>query len=149
MRKTISLLILFAAAVAADYDRDNWGFESYRLEPQRGYYTNKFCEKMHVEHVVSLKDAYASGGKTWETELKITFANDLENHVATCAKVNMSKGAALPAIFLQRSTDGKGRDYQIVRWCSYLATYYVVKKKYGLSFAGNNAALFKQCHLEI
>ena len=132
-----------------DYDRREFGFKSYTLDPQKGFYTDVFCAKVDVEHIVSFKDAFDSGAAAWTRDRKKQFANDRINHVPACASVNRSKGASLPAGFLRKSRDGKGRDYDIVRWCGYLARYLKAKTKYQLSMANNDAVLFRACDLNL
>ena len=71
------------------------------------------------------------------------------NHVPSCGRVNSSKGSAGPKDFLRRSNDGKGLEYEIVRFCEYVQRYYAVKVEYGLSFEGNDSATFEQCGVGI
>jgi len=59
--------------------------------------------------------------------------------------VNSSKGSAGPKDFLRRSNDGKGLEYEIVRFCEYVQRYYAVKVKYGLSVQSNNQTIFADC----
>jgi hypothetical protein len=99
--------------------------------------------------VVSLKDAHQSGASSWSTEKKSAFANDRTNHVPSCARVNSSKGASTPSDFLRKSRDGKGMDYEIVEFCSYVEVYFGVKTRYGLSFSNNNATLFRRCGIDL
>ena len=103
----------------------------------------------NIDHVVSLKDAHVSGAGFWNNSLKVQFANDKDNHVPSCLKVNSSKGASTPLDFLRKSSDGKGMEYEIKSFCSYLEIYYKVKSKYKLSFDNNNPELFSRCGLKI
>jgi len=82
---------------------------------------------------------------SWSTYKKRTFANDKANHVPSCGRVNSSKGSAGPKDFLRRSNDGKGLEYEIVRFCEYVQRYYAVKVKYGLSVQSNNQTIFADC----
>ena len=95
--------------------------------------------------MVSLKDAYESGAASWSDSKKQTFANDRRNHVPSCGRVNSSKGSAAPKDFLRRSSDGRGLDYKIVRWCEYVIKYHSVKQAYGLSFIVNDRGIFERC----
>jgi hypothetical protein len=79
---------------------------------------------------------------------KETFANDRRNHVPSCGRMNSSKGSAAPKDFLRRSSDGKGLDYEIVRWCGYVTKFHAIKTKYTLSFADNDKRIFSMCELE-
>jgi len=94
---------------------------------------------------VSLKDAYESGASSWSASKKKIFANDRSNHVPSCSRVNTSKGSGRPSDFLRKSRDGKGFEYEIVRFCEYVKKYYAVKVKYELSFASNDENLFCEC----
>jgi hypothetical protein len=85
----------------------------------------------------------------WSTYKKRTFANDKANHVPSCGRVNSSKGSAGPKDFLRRSNDGKGLEYEIVRFCEYVEKYHAVKVEYGLSFEGNDNATFESCDITI
>ena len=63
--------------------------------------------------------------------------------------MNSSKGSSTPKDFLRKSYDGKGMEYTIVPFCSYLKIYYKIKLKYNLSFKNNDPLLFFKCDLLI
>ena len=63
----------------------------------------------------------------------------------SCGRVNSSKGSEGPSDFLRRSRDGKGLEYEIVRFCQYVQKYHAVKVKYGLSFRDNKTQPFESC----
>ena len=63
----------------------------------------------------------------------------------SCGRVNSSKGSEGPSDFLRRSRDGRGLEYDIVKFCEYVQRYYAVKVKYGLSFKGNEMHPFEGC----
>ena len=133
---------------AKNYKRESFRYKSYKPKTDIGFYTQVKC-KTNIDHVVSLKDAHDSGAKHWNNLLKVQFANDKENHVTSCANINSSKGASTPIDFLRKSSDGKGLEYKIKRFCSYLGIYYQVKIKYSLSFTNNNSELFYKCGFNI
>ena len=81
--------------------------------------------------------------------MKKKLLNDKSNHVPACYKINSSKGSATPKNFLRRSNDGKGLDYNIIKFCNYLKIYYNTKIKYNLSFKNNDPILFLKCNLKI
>lgn len=131
------------------YSRDAFNYDSYKPNLSVGFYTGVICSKINIDHVVSLKDAFESGASSWGAELKKIFANDRENHVPSCSRVNSSKGSGTPKDFLRRSSDGQGFDFKITDFCKYAAKYYFVKLKYSLSFAVNNERIFADCGMKI
>ena len=150
--KTFSLYVISSIVIgigslscADDYDRKDFNYRSYKPNTSIGFYTNKTCDFINIDHIVSLKDAYDSGASSWDASKKKTFANDRSNHVPSCGRVNSSKGSEGPSDFLRRSNDGKGLEYEIVRFCEYVQKYYAVKVKYGLSFRGNKTHPFEGC----
>ena len=147
----LALTLLFVASVpfADGYHRTDFHFQSYKPNTSIGFYTGQTCSFINIDHVVSLRDAYDSGGALWSISEKQTFANDRDNHVPSCAAVNRSKGASIPSDFLRRSNDGKGLDYEIVTFCEYVAIYHSVKQNYGLSFDANSKATFQSCGVAI
>ena len=134
---------------SANYERASFSFKSYKSNTSIGFYTNQTCGFINIDHLVSLKDAYDSGAASWSVSKKKTFANDKANHVPSCGRVNSSKGSAGPKDFLRRSNDGKGLEYEIVRFCEYVQRYYAVKVEYGLSFNANDRATFQGCGVRI
>jgi len=130
------------------YNRKAFLYKPYYPNTNIGFFTQNICTT-NIDHVVSLKDAFESGAKLWSLELKKKFSNDKVNHVASCLKVNSSKGSSGPKDFLRKSRDGKGMDYNILNFCSYVSIYYRVKVKYKLSFDNNSAELFYKCGFKI
>jgi hypothetical protein len=145
----LACLCLVSVVIADSYDRKDFNYRSYKPNTSIGLYTNQTCDFINIDHVVSLKDAYDSGAAYWSTYKKRTFANDRSNHVPSCGRVNSSKGSAGPKDFLRRSNDGKGLEYEIVRFCEYVRKYHAVKVEYGLSLEGNDSATFEQCGVSI
>jgi len=146
MRFILLVSILLTSAVFAEgYNRSDFNFHSYKPDTSIGFYTNQSCDFINIDHVVSLRDAYDSGAASWRDSKKETFANDRLNHVPSCARVNSSKGSEGPSDFFRRRNDGKGLEYEIVRFCEYVETYHAVKVKYGLSLRGNSAKTFESC----
>ena len=131
------------------YDRKDFNYHSYKPNTSIGFYTNKTCDFINIDHIVSLKDAYESGAASWGASRKKAFANDTSNHVPSCGRVNSSKGSEGPSDFLRRSRDGKGLEYEIVRFCEYMQKYYAVKVKYGLSLQGNSKSTFATCDISL
>ena len=143
----LSLLLVVSAPLAESYSRYDFSYTSYKPNTSLGFYTKKLCKVINVDHVVSLKDAYESGAATWSQDRKSKFANDRNNHVPSCAGVNSSKGSVGPKVFLSRSRDGKGLEYEIVSFCEYVQKYHNVKLEYGLSFTENDKPTFQSCGL--
>ena len=146
----IALNFFFCFCIKAEnnYKRSSFKFNSYSTNTDIGFYTGKYC-KTNIDHVVSLKDAFDSGAYMWDTNKKEKFANDKENHVPSCYKINSSKGSTTPKGFLRRSNDKKGLEYKIINFCNYLKIYYQIKIKYDLSFQNNKPDLFKKCFINI
>jgi hypothetical protein len=105
----ISIAIVVTSLPSANsYDRKDFSYRSYKPDTAIGFYTNKTCDFINIDHIVSLKDAYDSGASSWGASKKKAFANDRSNHVPSCGRVNSSKGSARPSAFLRRSNDGRG-----------------------------------------
>ena len=143
----LTSLCLASLVVAEGYDRKDFTYRSYKPNTSIGFYTNKICDFINIDHIVSLKDAYESGAASWSNSKKEAFANDRRNHVPSCGRVNSSKGSAAPKDFLRRSSDGKGLDYEIVSWCDYVSRYWAVKSAYQLSTANNKMRLLVLCRM--
>jgi hypothetical protein len=147
---TASIAIAIISVSFADgYDRKDFNYRSYKPNTSIGFYTNKACDFINIDHIVSLKDAYESGASSWGASKKKAFANDRSNHVPSCGRVNSSKGSGGPSDFLRRSNDGKGLEYDIVRFCEYVQKYYAVKVKYGLSLVSNDKKVFSRCEASL
>lgn len=143
------VVLLFLASTAQGYDREEFSFKTYKGDAVSGFYTGYRCSAKHIDHVVSLKDAYDSGAKSWTLEKKAQFANDKSNHVVACGSINSSKGNSGPSDFFRKSSDGKGVDYTFVDFCAYVKIYYKVKVKYGLEFSNNDSPTFRRCGFTI
>jgi hypothetical protein len=76
---------------------------------------------IHIDHVVSLKDAWESGANSWPMIRRIQFANDPDNLVATSKANNLSKGAKAPDQWVPKAD-----------LCKYINHYVGVKAKYDL-----------------
>jgi hypothetical protein len=148
--KLLWLLSCFASlSFAESYDRKDFNYRSYKPNTSVGFYTNKACDFINIDHIVSLKDAYESGASSWGASKKKAFANDRSNHVPSCGRVNSSKSSEGPSDFLRRSNDGRGLEYKIVRFCDYVQKYHAVKVKYGLSLVSNYKKVFSSCGLDL
>ena len=145
----LTSLCLASFVVAEGYDRKDFSYRSYKPNTSIGFYTNKICDFINIDHIVSLKDAYESGAASWSNSKKEAFANDRSNHVPSCGRVNSSKGSEGPSDFLRRSRDGRGLEYDIVRFCEYVKKYYAVKVKYELSVKSIKVKLFKRCGINL
>ena len=97
------------------YKRADYKYEGYRTHNSVGFYTKKLC-RTNIDHVVSIKDANASGAHAWNAKTKQLFSNDKKNHVESCVSVNSSKGASTPKEFLQKSSDRIGLDWIGLDW---------------------------------
>ena len=85
-----------AAEYGAGYDRDDWGPHNSSLcrgaVSSADPYTGTSIDVCNVDHVVALHEAHESGGWTWTANTKQQFSQDPDNHVASRACVNQSKG---------------------------------------------------------
>ena len=145
----ITAIVTSNLTFAEGYNRVEFRYQSYKPDASIGFYTNQTCSSINIDHIVSLKDAYDSGASSWSTYKKRTFANDKANHVPSCGRVNSSKGSTGPKDFLRRSNDGKGLEYEIIRFCEYVQKYYEVKADYELSFESNSAETFASCGVSL
>ncbi|MCH9852097.1 MAG: YHYH domain-containing protein [Alphaproteobacteria bacterium] len=134
-----------SASITPAYNRSQWRFRSYASNVNIGFYTKSTCDSIDIDHIVSLQDAYISGGYAWSEARKQQFANDKTNHQPACSRVNRSKGNSTPKDFFRKASDGKGVDYVIINKCDYLAIYKSIKQTYNLSFANNHPAILAQC----
>ena len=142
---SLACLLSVSVAIAGGYDRSDFNYRSYKPNTDVGFYTGKTCDFINIDHIVSLKDAHESGAANWSASKKKAFANDRRNHFPSCGRVNSSKGSAVPKDFLRRSSDGKGLDYKIVRWCEYVTMYHSVKLAYQLTTSNNDQKLLVSC----
>ena len=153
---SVLLLVLFGSSISVwkysgkpksvAYKRDNWSFQSSNSplsDAVLGWYTGINGNATDVDHVVALKDAYLSGGNSWDLTQKKIFANDPLNHVAAVPYVNQTlKSAFGPLKFITKLrnssyvfANGKCEDY--------IDLYVQVKKKYGLNFRNNQINIAK------
>ena len=85
-----------AAEYDPGYDRDDWG--PHHSDLCRGAagspdpYTGTPIDTCNVDHVVALQEAHQSGGWAWSGNEKQRFSQAPENHLASRACVNQSKG---------------------------------------------------------
>ena len=157
---SVLLLVLLGSSINAwknserpnsdRYKRDNWSFQSStspKSDSVLGWYTGINGNATDVDHVVALKDAYLSGGDSWDLSQKKIFANDPLHHVAAVPYVNQTlKSAFGPLKFITKLrnssyvfANGKCEDY--------IDLYVQVKKKYGLNFRNNQIDKAKvACH---
>ena len=78
---------------------------------------------IQIDHVIPLKYAAAHGGKDWNQEKKVAFANDTSQLLATSATSNTSKGAKGPAEYMPRESEQ----------CRYSQIWIDTAKKYDIS----------------
>lgn len=83
--------------------------------------------RIDIDHVVALKEAWDSGARTWTTERRMQYANDLSDPrtlIAVTDSVNQSKSDKDPAQWMPPLTS-----YH----CTYLSAWVGVKARWGLS----------------
>ena len=131
-----------AAEYGSRYDRDDWG--PHNSDICRGAvgsadpYTGTPIDTCNVDHVVALHEAHESGGWNWPATQKQRFSQDPDNHVASRACVNQSKGA--DDIFEWSDSDiasssacGGGYAVTLAGRCFLAVTTVVVKSEWGLA----------------
>ena len=128
------------SSLSGIYNRDQWNFRS-SVSPVSsllvGWYTGVSGNATDVDHVVALKDAHLSGGKSWSPAQKSTFANDPLNHVAALPYVNRTlKSAFKPLKFITKLRHS-GYRFAHGRCVAYINLYIKVKRRYSLSLASN------------
>ena len=125
--------------VDGNYERDDWGdHESNKCNNHNGIdpFTDTEIDKCNVDHIVSLKEAFQSGGRNWTNTQKRMFSQDSANHIATRACVNQSKGAHDIAEWkMVNTTACKGEGYTVTQKgiCLFRQTTITIKVKYNLS----------------
>tara|TARA_B100000795_G_scaffold51996_1_gene34064 strand:+ start:64 stop:1035 length:972 start_codon:yes stop_codon:yes gene_type:complete len=129
------------------YNRDNWSFDSSTSPLSSstiGWYTGVTAVATDVDHVVSLKDAYLSGGNAWSTDEKRTFANDSSNHAAALPSVNRHmKNSKTPLRFISYMNSVIRSDFDNGKCLEYVDLYVQIKEKYKLNFINNRIDLAK------
>jgi hypothetical protein len=125
---------------SVSYNRDNWKFRSSASPVSSavlGWYTGVNGSATDVDHVVALKDAYLSGGKSWSIGQKKDFANDAFNHVSAVPYVNRTlKNAYLPLKFITKVNKSR-YTFASGKCEAYVDLYVQVKRKYQLNFKHN------------
>jgi hypothetical protein len=129
------------------YDRDNWSFNSSTSPLSSstiGWYTEVIDVATDVDHVVSLKDAYLSGGNMWGSDEKEIFANDPSNHVTALPYVNRTlKNSKTPLEFINHINYGTRYAFASGKCLEYVDRYVQIKEKYKLNFINNSINLAK------
>ena len=131
-----------AAEYEAVYDRDDWGPHNSGL--CRGAvstpdpYTGTPIDTCNVDHVVALHEAHESGGWAWPADAKQRFSQDPQNHVASRACVNQSKGGDdisewSDADVASSSACGGGYTVTAAGRCFLALTTVAVKSAWGLA----------------
>ncbi len=124
------------------YDRDDWGPHNSGL--CRGAvgsadpYTGSLIDTCNVDHVVALHEAHESGGWAWSSDQKQRFSQYPDNHVASRACVNQSKGGDdifewSDADIASSSACGGGYTVTAAGRCFLALTTVAVKSAWGLA----------------
>jgi hypothetical protein len=90
------------------------------------FYTDEIhteASKVEIDHLVSIYEAYESGGKDWTKKRKSEFANDFENLVVTSKEHNRKKGRLSLGDYIPTTRE---------RACRYQDKYISIKNKYKL-----------------
>ena len=124
------------------YDRDDWG--PHNSDLCRGAagspdpYTGTPIDTCNVDHVVALHEAHESGGWSWPADQKQRFSQAPDNHVASRACVNQSKGGDdlfewSDADIARSSACGGGYRVTTAGRCFLARTTVAVKSEWGLA----------------
>ena len=124
------------------YNRDDWGPHNSGL--CRGAagspdpYTGTPIDTCNVDHVVALHEAHQSGGWAWSAGQKQRFSQAPDNHVASRACVNQSKGGDdisewSDADIARSSACGGGYRVTTAGRCFLARTTVAVKSEWGLA----------------
>ncbi|APT85269.1 hypothetical protein CAQU_09530 [Corynebacterium aquilae DSM 44791] len=97
-------------------------YSGQQVHFQRG--RNGNAAEVHIDHVVALANAWATGAHQWDDDHRRNFANDPMNLLVTTKEMNKSKGAKDAAQWMPPNRD---------TWCTYARTQVEVKKKYDLA----------------
>lgn len=87
---------------------------------QRG---EKSSQKVQIDHVVALKNAWVTGAARWDDKKRQQFANDPTNLLAVDGPANMAKGSQDAASWLPSNNAYR---------CTYVSKQVGIKKDYGL-----------------
>lgn len=80
--------------------------DPYTGEEVAAQTARQVSERLHIDHVISLKEAFARGGSTWPRDRRRAYANDTSwpGHLVTAsATSNMSKGDRDPTVWVPRA----------------------------------------------
>lgn len=117
--------MLFSALSKAKSDGTKCGINSGELFD---YYTGKTItdiQKIHIDHVVSKKNAWDSGGYEWDADAWTEYVNDEKRVLLTVsAEANQSKGSKDAADWLPENTE---------YWCKYVIQQIEIKNFYDLT----------------
>ncbi|AQA12335.1 HNH endonuclease family protein [Streptomyces malaysiensis] len=91
--------------------------------------------KVDIDHVVALSDAWQKGAMKWDRDKRLAFANDPLNLIAVDASANRRKGDGDAATWLPPNTAYR---------CDYVARQVAVKKVYGLWVTGAEKAAMRR-----
>lgn len=85
--------------------------------------SSQYAERVQIDHVDALSDAWQTGAQSWDTTTRVAFANDPLNLLAVDGPTNESKGDGDAASWLPANKAFR---------TSYVARQVAVKAKYGL-----------------
>ena len=137
-----SVSLAVAPEYDGGYDRDDWGPHNSGLcrnavgSPDP--YAGTPIDTCNVDHVVALHEAHESGGWAWHADAKRQFSQDPDNHAASQACVNQSKGGDdisewSDADIASSSACGGGYTVTLAGRCFLALTTVAVKSAWGLT----------------
>lgn len=117
--------LLFSSLSKAKSDGTKCGIQSGELFD---YYTGKtisYSDGIDIDHIVSKKNAWDSGGYSWGGDTWAEFVNDEKRVlIATSSSANRSKGSKDAADWLPENTE---------YWCKYVIQQIEIKNFYDLT----------------
>lgn len=117
--------LLFSSLSKAKSDGTKCGVQSGELFD---YYTGKtisYADGIDIDHIVSKKNAWDSGGYNWDEDTWTEFVNDEKRVlIATSNSANRSKGSKDAADWLPENTE---------YWCKYVIQQIEIKNFYDLT----------------
>lgn len=112
-------------SVRHDYEQACWVVSGMLIDPYTGAAIGYEAgsDRIEIDHVVSLYNAWTTGAQGWDEATRVRFANDPANLLAVSATANEDKGGSDAAGWIPANP---------AFHCAYATTQITVKSSYGL-----------------